>query len=549
MVKRRGMTMRMLAVLAAVVALTWWVGPGGETPVLAQSPLMWVDRALEAKGLSADGSRVLYWAAPPPGGGPLEGRLWTRGVGSQPTGQLDGVSIVPSALSANGRVMVGSGAMRAAVWHEGAGWSWLPLPAGANSAAAGAVSADGSVIAGVVGWVEGNVPRWAVPAIWENGEAIGLGMPPGSAPCQEATFTAVSPAGDAAAGWVGPSGCPFGALLWQRGVGYTLLGVLPGFDASAAEAVADGGRVVVGRLMRFDGSRYWTEGAFRWTPMGGMEQLPGERAAALAVSADGRIIGGYAQFGGSTRAALWTDGVLRNLHDELSPFLMPGDSLLRVSVISPDGRYVAGMGLHGQSQFVYVAEVPRPPAPPSLVAIWPVEEQAGQVFISWQPPEGTIRYRLQSALDPSFSFGVSVIEFPAGPYNLLPVGAPGWDGGVFYYRLAACNERACSGWSYPLALGRRIWPGPEHWNVVAGGFVFLGTAYVWAQNASPVPGKASDLVLYEGLQGFGGVARRRCEGVAPGMSCRTSFATGSRFLSAGQAFPPYGEVGVGFWSR
>ena len=135
-------------------------------------------------------------------------------------------------------------------------------------------------------------------------------------------------------------------------------------------------------------------------------------------------------------------------------------------------------------------------------------------------PAGATRYRLESALDPSFSLGRNVLEFPAGPYNLLVVGTPTWDGGVFYYRIAACNEQACSGWSVPLAVGRRIWPGPEHWNLVAGGFRFLDHIYLWAQNGSPVPGKASSLHLYEGLQGFGGQLRRSCAGVAPGGTCR-----------------------------
>lgn len=547
-VRPLGLLARALTTLAVAVVLAWWAGLGEEAPALAQSPLTWVDRAFMVRGMSADGNRVLYVVSPP-GGGVLEGRLWTRGAGSQPTGQLDGDPVGPEGLSADGRTMVGSSLCRAVLWREGVGWQQLPLPEGANCGNATAASADGRVVAGGVGWVEGNVPRWAAPAIWEDGQVMGLGMPPGSHPCQEATFQSISPAGDAAAGWVGPGGCPFGALLWRRGSGYTLLGVLPGFDATMAEAVADGGQVVVGRLMRFDGSRYWTEGAFRWTPFGGMERLPGGRAAALAVSADGRVVGGYAQFGDLTRAALWVDGTLRNLHDELSPFLGPGDVLGDVSFISPDGRYVAGMGSRGLDRFVYVAQVPQPPSPPSLVAIWPVEGQAGQAFISWQPPAGATRYRLQSALDPGFGFGVSVIEFPAGPYNLLAVGAPGWDGGVFYYRLAACNEQACSGWSPVLALARRSWPSSGHWDLVAGGFRFLGRAYLWAQNASPLPGKASSLHLYEGLQGFGGLLRRGCQQAPPGGVCQVDFPTSSPLLSASQSFPPYGEVGVGFEVR
>ncbi len=178
-----------------------------------------------------------------------------------------------------------------------------------------------------------------------------------------------------------------------------------------------------------------------------------------------------------------------------------------------------------------------------------MEGDPAHAMITWQPPEGVTRYRLESALEPTFSFGRNVMEFPAGPYNLLVVGTPSWDGGVFYYRIAACNEQACSGWSGVLAVARRIWPGPEHWNLVAGGFRFLDRVYLWAENGSPVPGKAADLHLYEGLQGFGGTVRKSCRGVMPGGVCQADFPSPSALASASQSFPPNGEVGIGFWVK
>jgi len=535
--------------LILMALLLGWAGLGAVKPSEAATPLTWVEPAVDDKGMRADGGEVSCGGMPPGGRGVAESRMWVRGIGPQSTGTIDGVPVVAEGISADGRAMVGNANSRAALWREGGGWQWLPLPPDKNSAAAYAVSADGRVVVGVSGRVIGNVPLGTVPTLWEDGQVRELGLPPDRGPCVEASLTAISPGGDAAAGFLGPAGCGFVALLWTRYSGFVVLGIPSGYDATMATAVADGGRVVVGKLMRSDGSRFWTVGAFRWTPEGGMEQLAGGDAAALAVSRNGRICGGVAQFGDVRRAARWVDGQLRNLHDELAPFLQAGDVLASVNGISPDGRYVVGMGARGLERFAFVAEVPEPPEPPSLVAIWPIEGDPVHAMISWQPPAGVTRYRVESALDPTFSFGRSVMEFPAGPYNLLVVGTPGWDGGVFYYRIAACNAQACSGWSPTLATARRIWPGPEHWNMVSGGFRFLDRVYLWAQNATPVPGKASDLHLYEGLQGYGGQERRVCRAVMPGSSCRTDFPTASALASASQSFPPYGQVGIGFWVR
>jgi len=70
-----------------------------------------------------------------------------------------------------------------------------------------------------------------------------------------------------------------------------------------------------------------------------------------------------------------------------------------------------------------------------------------------------------------------------------------------------------------------------------------------ALNQVAVPGKASDFIFYDGLQGFGGQPRESCPRVPPGVACGRSWAGGSSYVSASQAFPPYGEVGVGLSLR
>ncbi len=87
-----------------------------------------------------------------------------------------------------------------------------------------------------------------------------------------------------------------------------------------------------------------------------------------------------------------------------------------------------------------------------LAVAW---QDPAHAMVTWQPPAGVTRYRLESALEPTFSFGRRALESPAGPVVPLVVGTPDCDGGVFYYGVAACSEQACSEWSPVLAVGRR----------------------------------------------------------------------------------------------
>lgn len=191
-----------------------------------------------------------------------------------------------------------------------------------------------------------------------------------------------------------------------------------------------------------------------------------------------------------------------------------------------------------------------PPSPPALVSIQPHDLQRARV--TWFQPQGVTFYRL--CADFSFQFDspfMSCRDIPAGeaPGELF-VGVPWWDLGVVYYRLQACNQLGCSPQVRAGAVARRIWPGQNDWNFYMTAIDTFGFSKVAAMNASPVAGKVSDLAVWDGLAGLGGVIVNACRNVAPGGTCGPfTFLSGSWFASASQEFPPYGSVGVGVQVR
>lgn len=192
------------------------------------------------------------------------------------------------------------------------------------------------------------------------------------------------------------------------------------------------------------------------------------------------------------------------------------------------------------------------PAAPSMVSLWACGQD--MACISFQVPEGATHVRLESALDPSMGLGRNVVEVPVSDLlfgNTVAVGVPTGDLLTFYYRLAACNGDDCSPSVWAGALASRRWPhgDRDHWAFVVGAYRALDSVHVWALNQVAVPGKASDFIFYDGLQGFGGQPRESCPRVPPGVACGRSWAGGSSYVSASQAFPPYGEVGVGLSLR
>ncbi|MDW8009197.1 MAG: hypothetical protein RMK67_06505 [Chloroflexota bacterium] len=195
---------------------------------------------------------------------------------------------------------------------------------------------------------------------------------------------------------------------------------------------------------------------------------------------------------------------------------------------------------------VVVQSTTTPPPAPLLVAIRPLSTT--QALISWLPTSGTTHYRLRSALNFEMTFGVRETTLPVESLPLgngLTVGVPDADGLAFYYQLAACNQAGCSPFVRAGGLARRIWPGANDWNFYMAAYDFIGTTTAWAFNASPVPGKASVIAFYDGIQGFGATPRGQCSlPLPPGSACTLSWPGASAFASASQSFPPFGEVGT-----
>jgi hypothetical protein len=187
-----------------------------------------------------------------------------------------------------------------------------------------------------------------------------------------------------------------------------------------------------------------------------------------------------------------------------------------------------------------------PPAAPLAVSLWPCGQ--GTACISFQLPEGATRYRLESALNPEFSFGLNVVEVPAQELlwgNTIPVGMPTGELWSFYYRLSACNAAGCSQPVYVGGMQARRWPGgtAQHSSFVVGAYRYLGTAFAWAQSQVSVPGKESLFRFYDGVQGYGGVQVDICGPVGPGASCSRHWPSAGEWVSAAQDFPPFGQVG------
>jgi probable HAF family extracellular repeat protein len=159
-----------------------------------------------------------------------------------------------------------------------------------------------------------------------------------------------------AAGW-------WRAFRWTETEGLQDIGTLPGFVGSFAYGVSADGAVVVGYASSAAGR--WR--AFRWTASGGMQNLGtlgGVDSWAYAVSADGTIVVGRAET--ATRrfhAFRWTAAGMEDLNLTYASLLTPGSVLTLPTAISPDGRYIAGVGynaLTGRSEAFLLDTVPEP---------------------------------------------------------------------------------------------------------------------------------------------------------------------------------------------
>ena len=221
-------------------------------------------------------------------------------------------NIYPSGVSADGSVVVGVHENRcidfirqAFRWTQSTGVQLLPPDD--NSSEANAISWDGSVVVGEVGYFVGRAARWTSTGVQVFGPSDSLAR-------------AVSADGSVIVGSVGGR-----AARWA-GSGYAQIGP----QNSVATGVSADGSVVVGFLVGSDLNKY----AFRWTQNDGLVIIGSANTEATAVSADGSVVVGSA---GARGAFLWVQGSgIEYIPNGGTPY-----------GISADGSVIVGRGAYG----------------------------------------------------------------------------------------------------------------------------------------------------------------------------------------------------------
>jgi probable HAF family extracellular repeat protein len=303
----------------------------------------------EALGVSADGSVVVGWAGN--AAGQYRAFRWTAARGMQDLGTLGGDWSQAQGVSADGSVVVGAadnaaGRLRAFRWTAARGMQDLGTLGGRESVAGG-VSADGSVVVGLA----------------DN--AAGHGR----------------------------------AFRWTAAGGMQDLGTLGG-DWSEAWGVSADGSVVVGDAPNAAGRLR----AFRWTAAGGMQDLGtlgGDRSFARGVSADGSVVVGLAEnTEGDVQPFRWTTaGGMEDLNTTYAHLLTDGSVLYQANAISPNGRYIVGLGYNAATGGFEAYLLDTRPGGPSSVEEkpadeLPVEYQLQQNYPNPFNPSTTIRFLL-----------------------------------------------------------------------------------------------------------------------------------------------------------
>jgi probable HAF family extracellular repeat protein len=343
----------------------------------------------EAWGVSADGSVVVGVALTAAGQsrafrwengvmqdlGTLPGGDWSRAMGVS----ADGSVVVGEAGTAPGqsrtflwRVFFGRAfSWRAFLWTEAGGMQDLGTLPGGDCSQAFGVSADGSVVVGEALIVAAGQDRafpWQNRAFrWQNGVMQDLGTLGGD----ESEASAVSADGSVVVGWATNAAGQDRAFRWTVSGGMQDLGTLPGGGESQAFGVSADGSVVVGWALTAAGYGR----AFRWTEAGGMQDLgtlPGSDLSwAMGVSADGSVVVGEALIGaGQSRAFRWTAaGGMEDLNITYANLLINGSVLTQAYDISPNGRYIVGVGYNAATGRYEAFLLDTVPEPASLLAL------------------------------------------------------------------------------------------------------------------------------------------------------------------------------------
>ena len=320
-----------------------------------------------AWAVSADGSTVVGQGS----SSRIEAFRWTAEDGMQGLDFLPPGNLGPSvaqAVSGDGTVVVGysysSNGIRPFRWTSETGMVSLgEFPGRSGDVTATAVSANGRVIVGTGSEAGLEAFRWTA----ETG-IVGLGFPPGGFTSSEAR--GISADGSVAVGDAFGMSAGAVAFRWTAEAGMESLADAVGtpFDADAAATSADGA-VIVGTLFGPTGTE-----AFRWTKHGavGLGQLDGGRSSvAWAVSADGSVVvgRGFVEGEGSV-AFIWrADLGMQSLQELLVAEqglagALDGWTLETATGVSADGSTIVGLGVNpdGRTE-AWIAVLPEPIVP------------------------------------------------------------------------------------------------------------------------------------------------------------------------------------------
>jgi uncharacterized membrane protein len=315
-----------------------------------------------ASGVSDDGNVVVGTGTDPASGAPGQVmRRWTPGGGLQTAGFAPGSEHTSAhAISGDGVTILGVDYnVRMLVWTQAGGISYPPGTEGFP----GDISRDGSVLTG--GFVGAGPFRWTsaggavalpAPAGWENGSGGAL-----SADGSVVAGTLFNPPGHRR------------AFRWTATGGTALLDLPSGIVGSHANAISADGSTVVGWAYDATDANY----PFRWTSSSGFQLIggPGFTGAARDATADGSVVVGNRAGPGTGGPFIWDaahgprdfrSALAQDYGLDLSLW-----QLTSVDGVTPDGMTFIGMGSHPQfgDNVAWRVVVPEPGAGVMLVAV------------------------------------------------------------------------------------------------------------------------------------------------------------------------------------
>lgn len=312
-------------------------------------------KPFQTNGISGDGRFVV--------GSSEKGERWSIAGGAEDLG-----AGVPFAASYDGSALAGTSSAAAARWTKDDGWNKLGDLGQKNAgAAARAISADGSILAGY-DWIDSDVQagfRWTKDEGMtelgrgpDGGGSQAFGMTPDGSKIVGTVKTTI---------WHEPQA---DAFAWTDADKMKRLKHYKNNPTDIAYAISADGAIAVGTG---SGIREEPGDAVRWvngTPE--VLVLPGKQNAGVAydISADGAIIVGLSA--AQERAFWWTKDGSRWLDDLLTTDYgldLQGVKLDGTVYFSDDGRFIAGNGHTSSREAVgWYAAIPEPTSALILVA-------------------------------------------------------------------------------------------------------------------------------------------------------------------------------------